>query len=173
MRARAKRHDNGGFTYLTLLLMIVVMGIVLGAAAEVWHTAVQREKERELLFVGNQFRTAIRLYYSNHSAFPHNLEDLLKDPQYAFTKRYLRKIYRDPITGSNEWGLVRRADGGIVGVHSLSEMQPVKMAGFGVASNNFDGAVKYSDWVFVYGTRRIAGVKKPDSASTGGKPLWR
>jgi len=170
MRGPDKRHGNGGFTYLTLLLMIVVMGIVLGAAAEVWHTAVQREKERELLFVGNQYRTAIRLYYLNHGAFPHNLEDLLKDPQYAFTRRYLRKIYRDPITGSSEWGVERGADGGIVGVHSLSEKHPVKIAGFGVAGNNFEGAVKYSDWVFVFQSRQKAAVRKPGFDVTGGKP---
>jgi type II secretory pathway pseudopilin PulG len=166
-----KRHGNGGFTYLTLLLMIVVMGIVLGAAAEVWHTAVQREKERELLFVGNQFRTAIGLYYLGHAKFPHNLEDLLKDPQYASTKRYLRKIYRDPMTGSSEWAVVRRADGGIVGVHSLSENQPIKIAGFGVAGNSFDGAVKYSDWVFAYHGRQNVPVQKRSLDSNGDKPL--
>jgi type II secretory pathway pseudopilin PulG len=154
------------------VVVIVVMGVLLGAATEIWHTAMQREKERELLFVGNQFRVAIGLYHLNHARFPHNLEDMLKDSQYAYTKRYLRKIYRDPITGSNEWGLVRGADGGIVGVHSLSEMRPVKIAGFGVAGNSFDGAVKYSDWVFAYGTRRIATVKKPNFDSTGDKPLW-
>jgi type II secretory pathway pseudopilin PulG len=171
MGTLTKMHGNGGFTYLTLLLMIVVMGIVLGAAAEVWHTAVQREKERELLFVGNQFRTAIGLYYLSHAKFPHNLEDLLKDPQYASTKRYLRKIYRDPMTGASVWGVIRRADGGIVGVHSLSENQPIKIAGFGVAGNSFDGAVKYSDWVFAYRGRQNIPVQKPGLGLTGNKPL--
>ncbi len=171
MRTPQIKHGSRGFTYLTLLLMIVVMGIVLGAAAEVWHTAVQREKERELLFIGNQFRTAITLYYRNHAKFPHNLEDLLKDPQYAFTKRYLRKIYRDPITGASEWGVVRIADGGIVGVHSLSENHPVKIAGFGVAGNSFAGAVKYSDWVFAYRLHQAVPVQKPGLGLTGNKPL--
>jgi type II secretory pathway pseudopilin PulG len=171
MRTPERKHGNRGFTYLTLLLMIVVMGIVLGAAAEVWHTAVQREKERELLFAGNQFRIAITLYYRNHATFPHNLEDLLKDPQYAFTKRYLRKLYRDPMTGSNEWGVVRRADGGIVGIHSLSENHPVKIAGFGVAGSSFDGAVKYSDWVFAYRLHQNIPVQKPGLGVTANKPL--
>jgi type II secretory pathway pseudopilin PulG len=171
MSAPTKMHGNWGFTYLALMLMIVVMGVVLGAATEVWHTAVQREKERELLFVGNQFRTAITLYYKNHAKFPHNLEDLLKDPQYAFTKRYLRKIYRDPMTGASEWGVVRIADGGIVGVHSLSENRPVKIAGFGVAGNSFDGAVKYSDWVFAYRLRQNVPVQKRSLDLNGDKPL--
>lgn len=174
MSALTNRDGNRGFTYLTLLLMIVVMGIVLGAAADVWHTAVQRGKERELLFVGNQFRTAIGLYYQNHAKFPHNLDDLLKDPQYAFTKRYLRKVFRDPMTGSSEWAVVRTADGGIIGVHSLSENRPIKIAGFGVAGSSFDGAVKYSDWVFAYRSRQNANVpgQARSFSSTGDKPLW-
>lgn len=171
---RANPRRNGGFTYLVLLLVILIMGAVLGATAEVWHTAVQREKERELLFVGNQFRIAIGLYYASHAKFPHSLADLLKDPLYPATRRYLRKIYRDPMTGGSEWGVVRRADGGIIGVHSLSEMPPIKVAGFGKAGNSFDGAVKYSEWVFAFQARQVQNVQKPNSnfESTGDKPLW-
>jgi len=144
---------ESGFTYLALLLMIAVMGAVLGASAEVWHTAVQREKERELLFVGDQFRSALRSYFLDHAAFPRNLEDLLKDPQQAATRRYLRRMFRDPMTGKNEWGLERRLDGGIIGVHSLSDAQPIKVAGFAGDDSSFDGADKYSDWVFLYRPR--------------------
>ena len=35
------------------------MGVALAGTGMVWHTQVRREKERELLFVGNQFRRAI------------------------------------------------------------------------------------------------------------------
>jgi len=172
MRTLVTIRENKGFTYLALLLMIVVMGVVQGAATEVWHTSVQREKERELLFIGNQFRLAIGKYYASHAGFPHNLQDLLKDPQYASTQRYLRRLYRDPMTGTNEWGVIRQADGGIIGVHSLSEMEPIKIAGFGVAGNTFNGAVKYSQWVFAYRTRPSTTVQRPSFNSTGDKPLW-
>lgn len=150
MRSLAKKRYGGGFTYIGLLLAIVIMGAVLGSTAEVWHTAVQREKERELLFVGNQFRMAISLYHQGHAnAYPPSLEDLLKDKYKPSVQRYLRKIYYDPMTGSKEWGLVRGTNGGIVGVHSLSEEQPIKSAGFIKADNDFSGAKKYSDWVFM------------------------
>jgi len=55
MRQHGMRRGNGGFTYLTIMLLIVVMGILLGATTEVWHTGMQREKERELLFIGTSF----------------------------------------------------------------------------------------------------------------------
>ena len=146
---------------MTLLLIIAAMGAVLGLSAEVWHTAAQREKERELLFVGNQFRKAIGAYYLSHAkTYPPCLEKLLDDSSTCLEtslkdsskspKRYLRRIYRDPITGKDQWGLVKRTDGGIVGVHSLSEDAPIKIAGFELANSSFDGAVKYSDWIFAY-----------------------
>lgn len=173
MHARTTRQRNGGFTYLGLLLVIVVMGAVLGGTADVWHTTVQREKERELLFVGKQFRAAIGLYYVNHRMYPHNLEDLVKDPSYPSTKRYLRKIYRDPITGTSDWAVVRTGGGGIIGVHSLSEKKPIKVAGFGTTGNGFDAAVKYSDWVFAWRPQPTATARKPDFGSNGDKPIWQ
>ena len=162
----ATRRHCGGFTYLALLLAIVIMGLVLGAAAEVWHTAVQREKERELLFVGNQFRNAIKLYYLDHArSYPPSLEDLLKDPHQPATRRYLRKIYHDPIVGGTEWGLVRREGGGIVGVHSLSEAQPIKITGFDRTDSSFDSALKYSEWVFAFQPRKLPTVQRANTTS--------
>lgn len=157
------RSRSMGFTYIGVLAAIVIMGAVLGATAEVWHTAVQREKERELLFVGNQFRQAIRLYYRAGKKYPVALEDLLKDPRQPATQRYLRKIYHDPITGKAEWGLTLDAYGKIIGVHSLSEDHPIKVTGFSVANQDFEGAEKYSDWIFSYRVRQ--------SSATVGKIL--
>ena len=71
-------------------------------------------------------------------------------------------------TNGEWWGA---ADGGIVGVHSLSENQPIKIAGFGVAGNSFDGAVKYSDWVFAYRGRQNIPVQMRGVGSSGDKPL--
>jgi type II secretory pathway pseudopilin PulG len=139
-----------GFTYIGVLAAIIVMGAILGATVEVWHTSFQRERERELLFVGNQFRLAIGHYYREGKSYPLNLEDLLKDPRQPTIKRYLRKIYHDPITGGTEWSLVLGEHGEIIGVHSLSENQPLKTAGFSAANKEFEGAEKYSDWIFSY-----------------------
>jgi type II secretory pathway pseudopilin PulG len=142
-----------GFTYIALLFLIVIMGVVLASAGEVWHTAVQREKEQELLFVGDQFRSAIDRY-ARHTPpgsgrFPMNLEDLLKDPRSPDTRRYLRKVYNDPITGSSNWGLLKGPGGEIFGVYSLSEGEPVKKRNFSFADTSFEDKMKYADWVFM------------------------
>jgi type II secretory pathway pseudopilin PulG len=148
-RIRAER----GFTYLLLLAVVATMGIVLATAGEVWHMALKREKEQELLFVGDQFRRAFALYTQhtpgNSRRYPLSLEELLKDSRSPGVARYLRKIYPDPITGSTQWGLIKGPNGEIFGIHSLSEDEPVKKNGFSLPDLRFEGRTKYSDWVFM------------------------
>ena len=141
-----------GFTYIALLIGVAIMGVVLAAAGQLWETAQKREKERELLFIGGEFRRAIA-QYSDRSPnpvlrYPLRLEDLLKDPRYPMPQRYLRKIYADPMTGTTQWGLVKGASGEIYGVYSLSDDMPLKTANFDPVDNQFEGRKKYSEWVF-------------------------
>jgi len=107
-----------------------------------------------LLFVGEQFRAAIGRYYKKSPAgmkhFPRRLEDLLDDARYPSTVHHLRRLYRDPMTGKSEWGLVLAGNGEIIGVHSLAQTMPLKMANFGAQQQNFTGSEKYIDWKFVY-----------------------
>jgi type II secretory pathway pseudopilin PulG len=142
-----------GFTYIGVLVLVALMGIALAAAGQIWHTAHKREKERELLFIGHEFRLAL-YRYAKHTPdkarrAPLSLDELLRDPRHPGIQRYLRKIYVDPMTGSAEWGLVKGPAGEIHGVHSLSTDEPLKKASFAVADRKFEGATKYSDWVFM------------------------
>ena len=142
------RHQQG-FTYLAVLLGVAMMGATLALTGMAWQTVVQREKEVELLFVGGEFRRAIKQYYGGSGQYPRQLADLLQDPRYPDMRRYLRKLYFDPITGKNEWGLVRAPDGGIMGVFSPSDEAPLKTAGFALANQDFEGKVHYSEWQFI------------------------
>lgn len=143
-----------GFTYLGLLFFIAILGATLALAGVVWHTVQKREKERELLFVGQQFRQAIATYFNQSTGavkqYPKTLEELLKDPRQLTSQRYLRRIYRDPITGKTEWGLVKSRDDRIIGVYSLSDDEPIKQGNFREADKDLGGKTRYSDWRFVY-----------------------
>ncbi|MGZ5198613.1 MAG: type II secretion system protein [Telluria sp.] len=143
-----------GFVYAGLLVALVVMGIALAALGDAWHGIQRRERERELLFAGHQFRNALLQYYREAPAgaprYPSQLTDLLRDPRVPTTRRYLRKIYVDPMTGAPEWGLVRGADGAIYGVYSTSHERPLKHARFARADQNFSQAETYADWVFMF-----------------------
>lgn len=142
---------QSGFTYMTVLFVIAFMGLGLAMTGEVWHTAAMRDKEKQLLYAGNQYRRAIERYYvSGPQQYPRAIDDLLRDPRKPGTERYLRKPYFDPITGKSEWGVVKAPDGGIMGVYSTSEGTPWKTSGFTYANRDFEGTIKYSDWKFIY-----------------------
>ncbi|HEY4973966.1 MAG TPA: hypothetical protein VII41_10175, partial [Steroidobacteraceae bacterium] len=102
MAARGARQL--GFTYIGLLFAIAFMGLALSAIGIVWHTQAQREREQELLFIGHEFRAAIRSYYVSQSGggprYPQRLEDLLQDERSPEQKHHLRKLYLDPMTGA-------------------------------------------------------------------------
>lgn len=150
----AAANAEAGFTYLVLMITVAIMGVALAALGGAWHAQARREKERQLLFAGNQIRAAIIAYYEHAPAqgprFPAALDDLLKDPRVPGTQRYLRRIYPDPVSGSADWGLVRGAAGELVGVHSKSQQEPLKQGGFRRANRSFEGMAKYSDWVFMF-----------------------
>jgi type II secretory pathway pseudopilin PulG len=146
------RRAQRGFTYLGVLFTVAILGGGLALTGEVWDTQAKREKEVELLFVGHQYRKAIERYYLSgpQRRYPPALEDLLKDPRRPGAERYLRKLYPDPITGKNEWGLIKAPDGGIWGVYSVSTEKPIKVAGFKLQDAGFERAQTYADWKFIH-----------------------
>lgn len=145
-------HSESGFTYLALLFYVATMGALMAITGLIWSTAQQRERERELLYIGDQFRIAICHYYlatpGSIKRYPATLDDLLWDKRQSTTERYLRRIYADPMTGSTEWGIVHTPDGGIGGVYSLSESTPIKTRGFSLHDVDFAHATHYSKWRF-------------------------
>jgi len=152
-RAAPRARRSRGFAYIALLLFVGLTGAFLAAAGTLYSTAAQREKERELLFVGNQFRQAIDQYYRKGpglQTWPKTLEELVDDKRNVVTQHWLRRIYTDPITRSTDWGVIEAPGGGIMGVYSKSEETPIKSANFAVRDEAFKGATKYSDWKFAF-----------------------
>lgn len=168
----ASRPGERGFVLLALLVAMLLLAIGLMNAVDVWSMSRQRERENELLFVGDQYRQAIRSYYSaaprgGQRGFPPSLEVLLDDDRFPTPVHHLRRAYPDPITGKAEWGLLKAGDR-IVGVYSLSEAAPIKKAGFSPAHQAFKDAASYKDWVFAYVPRRR--VVLPATPASGTSP---
>ena len=164
-RATRRYHRCGrqrGFTYLGLMFLVVVVTLALSGVATVWHTIAQREREAELLFVGEQISRAIENYYRQspgRAQLPRSLQDLLLDDRFPFVRRHLRRIYRDPMTGSTEWGLVMLGDR-VAGVYSLSKDKPIKFVA--LDRRGFTEAESYEEWKFVHpGLLNI----RPDTAA--------
>ena len=60
--AQATRSDERGFAMAGLLVGIALLSLGLSIAMPTWRTLVQREKEEELIWRGQQYDRAIQLY---------------------------------------------------------------------------------------------------------------
>ena len=144
-----------GFTYIMVLLALVVIGLSLSVVGRYWHFIDKKDREEELLFRGNQFVRAIDGYFkSAHGKvkiYPKSFEDLLKDPRSLKPKRYLRRLYKDPFTGEADWvPIIEKKSGRIKGVKSRSTESPIKTDGFPERYKKFKNKGSYDEWEFVH-----------------------
>ncbi|WP_332752217.1 type II secretion system protein [Hydrogenophaga sp.] len=133
-----------GYSYLLLLVLIAVLGTASSAAVSLGATVARRDAERHLLEIGAEFQQAL----ASHAGKPRELAELTQDPRAPGIRRHLRRIPIDPLTGRNSWGVVRDAQGGIVGLHSVAPGVPLKRTGFDPRWTTFDEAGSYQQWVF-------------------------
>ena len=80
-----------------LLVALAVMAVLMSVALPVWRHDAQREKEEELIFRGQQYVRAIRLFNMKTNALPTRVDDLVQ-------QKFLRKRFKDPIMNADfEW----------------------------------------------------------------------
>jgi type II secretory pathway pseudopilin PulG len=148
MARRAKRGERGS-TLLMVLVAIVILGLSAGIAGSSWKATVQRDREAELFFRGDQYRRAIVSFHNAWGIYPKRLEELLEDRRALFLQRHLRRLYPDPMTGA-PFELVRDSSGAIRGVYSADDGQPFRRDGFPSEYDAFRKATSYRDWKFVF-----------------------
>ncbi len=128
----AARRAAAGFTLIELMIVITIIGILATISQPMFRNAMVQAREaalRENLYV---LRDAIDKFYADTDKYPESLTDLVE-------KRYVRKLPKDPITGSAEsWQVVYYTDdkgqqAGIIDVKSGSD------------ATGSDGQ-KFSDW---------------------------
>ena len=142
-----------GFTYVGLIVLVAILGLVGAATVKVESLLRRAEAEQELLETGAEFTRALRSYAAatprGQPTQPPSLKELLRDPRFPEPRRHLRKVYIDPITGKAEWGILYLADRtGVIGVYSLSDSAPLKVANFDYRFQNFENRERISEWAF-------------------------
>ena len=94
---RRTRRNESGYVMLTLLLMMAMMAIFAGVIVSSITFDIKRDREEEMIHRGVQYSRAIRAYYKKFSRYPAKIEDLENTSQ----MRFLRKRYKDPLTGKD------------------------------------------------------------------------
>lgn len=143
---------QGGAVLLIVMIFVLVSTLAASTLVQSYQTQTRRQKEEQLLFVGDQYRRAIASYYGvvppgGARSLPQSIENLLNDQRFPTPIQHLRQAYPDPMTGKSDWVLVR-AGSGVAGVHSRSTLEPFKQGGFEQRYRSFEGKLSYADWVF-------------------------
>ncbi len=157
---------TGGYILIFLLIVIFIMTLGLLVAVPVLETQLKRENEEELIFRGQQYVEAIRLYQLKRpGSFPQSLEELTKE-------KCLRRLYPDPASKSGQWNLllippVTASPGTGAQAGGTDKLLVATPAGLkkisrpqivGVVSSSpeksvriYDGEEYYQKWLFYYG----------------------
>jgi len=162
-RSSSRRRDQqGGFA----LLMIFVMaaGIALMLYNQLPRTAFESVRGKEELLVdhAHEYERAIQLYVAQFHAYPASMDDLEK----ANNKRFLRRKFKDPFTGKDDWRILHVDNMGKPTdslIEKKEEKKPnqntfiTEMAGIGQTPTDLDA-----------GGVNVALRKRPSEGGTGG-----
>ncbi len=101
---RPGRNGAGERGFALLLVFAMAAAIAILIYLEIPRVAFEHQREKEALLVdrGEQFIRAIQLYTKKLNKNPQTLDDLDKSQNI----RFLRRRYKDPMTGSDEWRLI-------------------------------------------------------------------
>ena len=153
MARRSRISSTGrpaGFALVLCLTAVAVTGIYLMKVGDVWQTRAQREREFELHHVGREIRVAIQRYVENgDGSYPRTLDDLVDDQRGSEPRRWLRRAWRDPMTG-DDWHYLPAPGDGFLGVHSTSALRPLRQDNFAAEETAFAQASSYADWRFAW-----------------------
>jgi len=131
-RAFAGPQAERGYVLLTLLLIVALLSIAAATAASSIAFKIRRDREEELIHRGAQYSRAIRSYTKKVGHYPLRLEDL----ENTNGLRFLRKRYKDPITGQ-DFKLLHMTDLQKIGVGGLGASIIPGVAPGGAAPGGF------------------------------------
>jgi general secretion pathway protein G len=114
------------------LIVITIIGILVTLAQPSYQRAVTAAKEatlKENLFI---LRDVIDQYYADNTKYPGGLQDLVE-------KGYIRRVPRDPVTGSADTWV------GVAATDEQGQQQGLLDVRSGSEAIALDGT-KYADW---------------------------
>ena len=99
-----------GFTYLSLIILVAIIGLASAASIKLGSVLQRSAAERELLAIGAEYADALESYAKatppGQSPLPPSFKELLRDTRFPNVRRHLRRVYVDPLTGKAEWGIL-------------------------------------------------------------------
>jgi type II secretory pathway pseudopilin PulG len=148
---RSAEKQERGYVLLVLMLMISLLAIAALVALPPMKFRIERDREEELIHRGVQYSRAIKKYFKKFGRYPTKLEDL----DSSNNTRFLRKHYKDPVTGK-DFKLLHYGDPGL------------QMAGAGLLGGQPGGVPNLNGTPSPGGTPQPGGFGGNGSAFGGG-----
>jgi type II secretory pathway pseudopilin PulG len=95
-----------GYTLVALIVGMTIMSILIAAMLPLASTEARRDQEKELIFRGLQYAEGIRNFRRRYGRYPNTLKEM-----FEVRPRTLRKLWKDPVTNSDKWGLITLTTG--------------------------------------------------------------
>lgn len=152
---RSKSAGEGGYVLLSIMLLMTLMLIALSIEAPRIAQQVKREKEDELMHRGNEYKNAVRKYFRKFGRYPVSIDQL----ESTNGMRFLRKRYKDPFTGKDDWRILHFGEVQVNMVNGTVTTSP--QVGQSPGDNSQQGAA---------GTTGQAGISAPGQTGIMGQP---
>ena len=140
---------QAGYTFPLMLVILAALAFGAGRLELSQSYRLKRDKEDELLFRGLEYLRAIRAFQAataTEKRYPRKLGELVSDTR-AQGRRFIRQLYKDPMTG-RDFDLIMTPEGTISGVVSSSKGIPLRKVDFDKDLEGFEKASSYAGWRF-------------------------
>ena len=111
---RSTRRDEG-FALAALICIISAAAVLTAVMVPLRVMQTRRETEQELIFRGQEYIRAIQKYQRKYGVYPSSIDDLVSRDGY----RFIRRQYKDPVTGEDFRLINVNADGSLTGSLTL------------------------------------------------------
>jgi type II secretory pathway pseudopilin PulG len=102
-RFATRQKREGGFVLLFVFAFAAAIAVLLYTQLPRVAFEAQRDREDMLIERGEEYKRAIQLYVRKNQRYPQSIDDLENNNGV----RFLRRRYKDPLTGEDEWRIIR------------------------------------------------------------------
>src|SRR5262245_16119457 len=125
-----RKRSEEGFSLAALIVIAAIASVMIASAIPVYQMRAQRERETELIFRGEEYARAILKYQRKFNTDPPSIDALLGTNGI----RFLRRQYKDPISGEDFRLLTVNPDGSINGSTTTTVASAQPLVGNGTQS---------------------------------------
>jgi len=137
---KVRRRSERGYALLVVIFLVTVLLLSTMVVVPNILTEGQREKEKEMIWRGNQYARGVKLHFRKTGRFPTSLEDLTK-PKVG-SLRFMRQAYKDPMNKEDgSWRFIYVGPmGQLIGsLKPPQNLQLPRVAGVGTRANALNG----------------------------------